>query len=361
MKRSVFVLLLAVCVGLSGCANLFDGSYVSIKPHEQRGDSSSSQTVAVSNFAQLYSALTELFEAGSETCIISVANYDQSKVESDMERAVSNALSKNPIAAYAVENVEYELGKSVGLPALAVNIRYRHNRTEILKIKQVSGMDQAVDAISVALKQCETGIVLEISDYEDTDFVQVVENYALENPQYVMEQPQVTVGVYPESGVNRVVELRFGYQTSRDSLKSMQEQVWPVFTSAVLYVSGDADAQQKYSQLYSFLMERYDYQFDTSLTPTYSLLRHGVGDSRAFAVVYAAMCRQAGLECLVVSGTKNGESRYWNIVCDNGIYYHVDLLGGAYQELTDEQMRGYVWDYSAYPACGVEPKSVPEE
>ena len=45
-------------------------------------------------------------------------------------------------------------------------------------------------------------------------------------------------------------------------------------------------------------MERYDYRIETSITPAYSLLRHGVGDSRAFAVVYAAMCQQAGLECL---------------------------------------------------------------
>ena len=70
----------------------------------------------------------------------------------------------------------------------------------------------------------------------------------------------------------------------------------PVFESAVLYVSGDGAEKQKFSQLYAFLMERFDYKVETSITPAYSLLRHGVGDSRAFATVYAAMCRLAGLE-----------------------------------------------------------------
>lgn len=361
MKRAMLAFAVVCCLMLGGCSSIFDGSYASVKPHHQQSSSLSNETVSVFNYPQLYNVLTDLIEEGREDAVITVANYDQEQVESDMERAISDAGTRHPIAAYAVEAVEFELGKSGGQAALAVDIHYAHDRTEILKIKQVDSMDEALSAIFSALNQCQVSIVLQIRNYEDTDFVQVVESYAMENPQQVMELPQVTAGVYPESGTNRVVELRFGYQTSRDSLRSMQTQVQPVFTSAALYVSGDAEEQEKYSQLYSFLMERYDYQLDTSITPTYSLLRHGVGDSRAFAVVYAAMCRQAELDCQVVSGTRGGESHYWNIICDNGIYYHVDLLADSFQELTDEQMRGYVWDFSAYPVCGVEPETASEE
>ena len=135
----------------------------------------------------------------------------------------------------------------------------------------------------------------------------------------------------------------------------MQSQVQPVFDSASLYVSGEGEDYQKFSQLYAFLMERFDYKFDTSITPAYSLLRHGVGDCRAFATVYAAMCRSAGLECITVTGTRSGEPWTWNIILDDGCYYHVDLvrsnLAGQFRELTDSEMRTYVWDYSEYPEC----------
>lgn len=356
MKTKMIVGMLVLCLLLVGCGSVFDGSYSSVKPHQPQSGTSSNQTVSASNYVQLYAALVKLIEAGTEEKVISVVNYDQTQVQSDMHRAIKDAFERNPIAAYAVEDIKFELGKSSGQPALAVDISYTRDRAEIRKIKQVANIDEAVSAISSALNQCEVAIVLQIRNYRETDFVQVVENYAIENPQSVMELPQVTVSAYPQQGSNRVVELRFTYQTSRDSLKAMQSQVQPVFASAALYVSGDAEDQEKYTQLYSFLMERYDYQIETSITPIYSLLRHGVGDSRAFAVVYAAMCRQAGLECQVVSGTKGGESRYWNIVCDNGIYYHVDLLSGSFRELTDRQMTGYVWDYSAYPACGTQPE-----
>ena len=192
-----------------------------------------------------------------------------------------------------------------------------------------------------------------VEDYHKTDFVQAVANYALSHPQSVMEAPQVTANVYPQWGASRVVELKFLYQTPKESLKVMQNQVSPIFAAAKLYVSGDTAPRQKFAQLYSLLMERYDYTIETSITPTYSLLCHGVGDSKAFSSVYAAMCRDAGLQCQIVSGTRQGEGWYWVLIHVNEKYYHVDLLNtaGTFQMLTDGQMQGYVWNYSEVPAA----------
>lgn len=359
MKRLMAILLL-ICVLLCGCDSVFDGHYSSVRPHEQPSEPANNRTVSASNYSQLCSALAAFVETGRTDGVISVGKYVSDQVEQDMNRVVKEVVGSNPIAAYAVESIRFELGKSGGQMAVDLDISYIHNRAEILKIKQATGMRAAENLICNALKQCEADLVLKIEDYVDMDLAQIVENYALEYPQYVMEQPVVTANVYPDTGTDRVVELRFTYQTSRDSLRNMQEQVQPVFESAALYVSGDGAEKQKYSQLYSFLMERYDYQIAGSITPAYSLLRHGVGDSRAFAAVYAAMCRQTGLECMVVSGTRNAESFFWNIICDNGVYYHVNLLEGSFRERTDQQMTGFVWDYSAYPECGVEPE-LPEE
>ena len=157
------------------------------------------------------------------------------------------------------------------------------------------------------------------------------------------------------NGKSRVVEISFSYQNSRESLKQMQSQVQPIFDAASLYVSSATQDRQKFSQLYGFLMERFDYELETSITPAYSLLCHGVGDSRAFALAYAAMCRNAGLDCRVVTGTRNGEPWTWNMVLDGNSYYHVDLIRanaqGSFSEMTDSEMTGYVWDYSAYPEC----------
>lgn len=359
MKRTL-VLILTICLLLSGCGLWGSGQYVSVTPHTAQQQPENQQIRKAENYSQLRKALIELVEEGVETAVISVAKMDQNTVSSNMILAKRYVTTQNPVGAYAVEDITYEIGTNSGQPALAITISYLHGRSELRAMKTAQTMDAAKDAVYRALNNCDESLVMRIPDYNQLDFAQLVKDYADENPQRIMEQPQVSAVIYPETGKDRVVELKFSYQTSRDVLRSMQTRVETVFTSAELYVRGEASDREKFSQLFSFLMERYEYQLDTSITPAYSLLHHGVGDNKAFALVYAAMCRRAELDCVTVTGTRDGSPWFWNIVCDDGVYYHVDLLRSSRNDKlrfrTDEEMNGYVWDYSAYPVCGVEPE-----
>lgn len=358
MRIAKLILVFVLCLSLCGCASFGDDSYILIESRPPQSTVSATQNVTAADYAQLYDALAALIENGASQQVISLENYDRERMEEDVKAVTEEIRATHPIAAYAVDRIAYTIGTNGGVHALSVQITYLHDRSQISKIVKVADNNAAKEAVKEALNNCDTGIVLQIENYAALDFEQVVENHAMQYPEYVMEMPQVAVSVYPEEGKSRVVELKFSYQTRRELLKSMQSQVSPVFASAVLYVSGEAADRVKFSQLYSFLMERYEYKTETSITPAYSLLRQGVGDSKAFATVYAAMCRQAGLECMVVSGTRNGESCYWNIVRDNWIYYHVDLLqcaqNGDFVELGDAQMEDYVWATEFYPACGTD-------
>ena len=69
---------------------------------------------------------------------------------------------------------------------------------------------------------------------------------------------------------------------------------------------------------------------------------------------------------MVITGTHDGEPWTWNLVRENGTYYHVDLLqcsaSGGFQERRDWEMGEYVWDYSMYPGGGMgRENSWPEE
>lgn len=351
MKRIICIAVL--CALLSGCGSTLSGVYVNIQPHEDQGNWYQSNTIQASDYLMLCSVLEDLVSVGIERSVINVGDYNQEQIALDMERAVRHIREVYPLGAYAVEIITYEIGRSGGIPAISVNIAYLHGRSELRRIQTVADMDAAAVALGEALRDCESRLVLLVENYQETDFDQLAADYADENPNVVMETPQVAAGLYPDQGKSRVLELNFTYQTSRESLRQMRSQVQPVFSAAMLYVSGNSSDLQKYYQLYALLMERHDYTLETSLTPAYSLLHHGVGDSKAFATVYGAMCRQAGLECLVITGTRNGDPWYWNMVFDDGYYYHVDLLrssaSGRFSEMTDMEMTGYVWDYSAYP------------
>ena len=354
MKR-ILVLVLTVSLLLSGCGWM-RGSYVSVTPHQQPVSPNEDQPVTASNYLELRTALETMVASGIENRVISVGDFGEEQLKNSLAMAVRHVKTVYPIGAYAVEDIICEVGTNGGAPAVAVTISYIHPRGEIQKIKPVENMDQAREKITAALTNYDTSLVMLIDQYEAVDIQQLVQDFARDNPGVVMETPEVAEQTYPNSGQERILELKFTYQSSRDSLRSMQEVVRRIFASAVLYISRDVDQSQQLAQLYAFLMERFpEYQIKTSLTPSYSLLNHGVGDSRAFAAVYAEMCERIGLECHVVVGTRNGVPWTWNIVCADGYYYHVDLLDcldrGGYQGRTDRQMASYVWDYSAYPVC----------
>lgn len=343
------VLLLSV---LSGCDLWMSGQYYSEKPHQDDSITNTDTDVEVSSYQQLCDKMEQIVSAGTESCVIYFSGIDTDKMEQYMASAVRYILQDTPVGAYAVEGITFDRGTNSGRPAVAVAVSYNHGRSELLRIRQAKDMKTFSGLIAEALRNCDASLTAKVESYEPMDISQFVQDYMDQNPDVCMELPQVGVAVYPEDGAKRIVELLFSYENSREELRKMQQTVSPIFDSAELYVSGDGEDSEKYLQLYAFLMERHTYKLETSITPAYHLLRHGVGDCKAFATVYAAICRRAGLDCQVVTGTKQGESWYWNVIFNGEQYYYVDLLScnetGAFSAKLADQMEGYVWDYDLY-------------
>ena len=353
MKKAVaFLTLCMLMLALAGCDLWMNGQYYSEHKHIDDSSVNSNTELEVSNYTELLQTLNQLVAKGTDSAVIYYSEIDRSAVNGYMERAIDYVMRSTPIGAYAVSGIEFDSGTNTGKQAVAVTITYNHSRSEILRIRQAENMEKACTWIDQALTNCDAGITVQVGSYSEMDMMQYVQDFVAAHPDVCMEMPQVSFSVYPEKGDTRVVEVLFFYQTSREDLRHMQQTVEPIFDSAELYVSGDADIWEKYFQLYSFLMERHQYVVETSITPTYHLLRHGVGDSKAFATVYAAMCRRAGLSCQVVTGTRDGESWYWNVIEEAGQFYYVDLLAcdakGSFTPRTKDEMTGYVWDYDRY-------------
>lgn len=355
MKRLLAILLAASCLMMSGCGTWMQGSYVSITPYMGQTGSNEQDSAWISNKEQLLDAVRHMINRGITDDVFFIRDYAESDLSTDMILARYAIMSSDPIGAYAVRDIVFEVGVNAGRSLLVVRVDYSRQKSEILQLKRLKDMESSRNEIADALNQMDPELVFYVENYDEVDFVQVVEDYAKANPDLVMELPQVSATVYPTSGDQRVVELDFTYQNSRDELRKMQSQVKQIFESAKLYISGDESTYQALSHLYVFLMERNNYRIGTSITPAYSLLRYGVGDSKAFSMVFAAMCSKTGLECMTVSGTRNGEPWFWNIVKDGDRYCHVDILRcaeqGTFRERADAEMYGYVWDYSAYPVC----------
>ena len=351
MKRAA-AMLMVLCMLLSGCSSWMNGSYSAVAPHTEPANQKEKPVINVSDGTQLKEALITLVDSSADNGVIYLEGYQGESLEDDLKAIVEDVCANHPFAAYAVEGIEYEIGALSGKNAVSVHIAYLQNRQYKDKIRRVESLEQIKELILQRLEACETGVVL-ISDSQKTvDFAQLAADCALEYPQRVMEAPEVTVSRYPEEGAEQIIEVKFTYQSSREELRTFQNKVAPVFQSAAQHVTGAWAEEEKAARLYTFLMDRFDYNIQTSTTPAYSLLLHGVGDHRAFAMVYAAMCQQSNVDCHVVTGTRNGEPWVWNVLHIDEFYYYIDLLqckeSGGFKMYPQEKMTDYVWDYSAY-------------
>lgn len=352
MKKSAIALLVLMAMLFSGCNNWMNGSYASVVPHKEHNVQPEEPLEEPENYEDILQILINMVQYGQQKQTISMVEMEEGW-EEYIDEAVEYVQESYPLGAYAVSGIDYEIGTSFGRPALAVDISYHRSIAEIDAVLEAGSQGEFMDILHHALRTMADRVAVHVENYREADLTQMVRDYAMDYPQYVMEEPRVSVTMYPQSGTNRVVELYFTYDTSKDSLLRMQEQVSLVFTSSELYVSGESTTMEKYGQLYYFLMiNRHDYSVQTSITPAYSLLLHGVGDSKAVATVYAAMCRQAGLNCESISGTRSGQAWHWNIIKVGGRTYHVDLLRcheqGSFAFNTAQEMTDYVWDYSEY-------------
>ena len=175
MKPRILYLAVLLCLLLTGCS-WFDGSYVHVTPHREQGSSSQGEAVSASNYSQLLSVLESMVSSGTESGVINVANYDRDMVEVNMTAAVQYIRNRYPVGAYAVEQMEYEVGTNSGKPAIAVNVTYRHSRIEIQRIQKVETMEEAEIIIGEALKAYDAAVVLQVQEFQEMDFSQLVKD-----------------------------------------------------------------------------------------------------------------------------------------------------------------------------------------
>ena len=387
MKQwKLLALALALLCLLSGCTELYSAGYVWETEHndpyaykeetEEPTEQTEPELATVSNYYEIMSQLRGYVNSGTTQGKFLVENYD-GDLGQELEEAVSAIASQDPIGAYAIERMDYSRVNQGEAWLITVNAVYRHSVAEIAAIPSVRGIERARDMICSTMEAFQPELTLRISGYSETDYAELVRSYCLTHPNTMIVTPEVSVEIYPDSGNVRVAVLHFSYPADSESLRSMQAEAASILVSAERYAHYTANEQEKLSLIYTYLTSRFSYREDEQDGTVYRLLCEGVGCSRSVASVVAYLCQRVGLECVLVEGTRQRETDtenpgqeeyFWNIVCIDGTYWHLDFQQDALGSLdscllrSDSDMEGYTWDRDAYPVCpGVEEPPEPEE
>lgn len=364
MKRILSLLLAAaVLLPLGGCASIFDREVYTEEPYEAVSDTLDAEedlAEAISNYTALRRAISRLVAEHTESAELQFQNYDGS-ISQDISTACWEVKSSTPLGAFAVDYISYDLSRIVSYYQAEIHITYKKSAYQVESLEQVETLSAMRTRLSDALRNGETYLVLEIAAASltaDTVSESVARAYYAD-PLLCPVLPAVTTGLYPESGVTRILEITLDYGVDSDTLTAQRPRLAEAAEAAAaesLANASDAEAtavptKDYLAALRDYLAERCVVD-ETASGTALAALTEGTASSEGIAMAFEAGCQAMGIQCIPVFGRLDGETHVWNIITLDDMSCHVDASADGVFMASDADISGaYWWDTSEYPVC----------
>ena len=125
-KYTLLPLLLALSL-LTGCGSLLERSYTAVTPHTQFSDESKNDAILrAETYQGLVSALLYLVEQGEETGTVRLYQYGSvtGTAASDVDQACLEVTQEDPLGAYAVDYIKYDVKQTPSYYQVEVKLDY---------------------------------------------------------------------------------------------------------------------------------------------------------------------------------------------------------------------------------------------
>lgn len=352
----VWLLVGSLCV-LSGCAAVFDRTYTSQMDFKGSQEIALNDTTeVVKSYAALRRVVYNMINNHLETAELLISGYS-GDVVSDIASICGSANTDTAYGAYCVEYASYDLTQIVSYYEVTIHITYKYTSEELETLSNAPNHDGFSDLIVQELASGKAHTVIKVNNGSgEADAVTKLIRQACRNhPLEISYVPEVAVKVYSGNTSQRIYEIdvvqnalqqanaerlqgvSIALNTAKRSINTPND-AWTAINAA-RYLSGNCALS------------------DTGST-AYDALLTGQADSEGMATAYKALCEKLEIECQVVEGQQDKTPHYWNIICIDGAYYHVDVselreLGESSALLLNdsEKLSSCWWDLTEYPTC----------
>ena len=224
--KRIWAAVLLSALALTGCAPMLERSYSASSPHVQFSDESENESILrAETYQGLVSALLYLVGKGEETGVVRLYQYGSitGSAASDVDRACLEVTQEDPMGAYAVDYIKYDVEQTAAYYQVNVKLAYTRTPEELAQVISVTGSSAVAGELEELLGALPETVVFRISyftagDSEETLRQAVEEAYAAQTaPMPPLED--VTVTLYPSAGPQRVAEitLAWGEEISREN------------------------------------------------------------------------------------------------------------------------------------------------
>jgi len=386
--RLALILMIIIAVS-AGCAAILEGDTLLISQHFfQQPEIPPEERIEVSNFDELKQEILNFVMHHEDSGRI-YASYNGDVTE-DVKKACDEIKNDDPYGAYAVLKITGIATKVVSYYEIDVNIEYSRTKQQVDSIKEISNLGVLQTDLREAMGNYIDEAVFYIRlNITEGYIVNLIKEIYYKNPRGIVVMPTVGMEIFPDSGEDRIIELRFGYLEQSSILVHYGESLIDDVKNHAVMASGETNAELLLSSAEN-LIAACGYDRDKARTirehgsqnfaaTAYGALAQGNAVGEGFAMAYKAICDQLNIDgCIVVLGSRYGVVHAWNIVPLNGAYYHIDVAMCAVNGIqtaflrTDADFMGmYEWDREKTVSCkgtltyediaGVEEEEEPDE
>ncbi len=364
-KQTLISALLSGSLLLTGCSSMLSRSYSSVTTHSATPTVESDQlTIRVENYQDLVDALLYFVNQGRETGTIRLYNYPYD-VEKDLASACLEVALEEPMGAYALENIRYDVTPIVSCYEAVVEMSYCRTQKQISAVIPATGAAAIRGELGHALSAFQKESVLRISYFDAQDGEGYLRNLLweayLSRPNTALGFPQASIAFYPENGRHRIAEILLEYPQDDQELQRQKAQLVQLagqLSAPLADLSGD----EVLLAIRKTILDTTSYAPDGGQTAYHALSEHSA-NSLGLSLSVALLCQELDLSCQLVEGRRDGTTHYWTVLSTQDGYRHLDLsqalTGSESPFRSDRYMaeHGYQWDNASMPLCGEQPAS----
>jgi len=356
-RAAAFVpaLALALALPLGGCAAIFQRPYSSAVDHVELSRAVDSSILRAETYRGLVDAILYFVNAHAGQGVVRLYNYTGS-VNEDLDAACREVLLEDPLAAFAVEDISFQCARIVSYYEATLTLTYSRSAQEVDGIQFAAGSAALRQELGHAMAAFAPSLVLRMSyfpgDADDVRSMAVQAYY--DTPQAAFGMPEFDIEIYPEGGVQRIVEVGFRWPQDPGELSGRSASLAALAQELLASEPIPEGTERHTPEQLAELLRRTAAPMDPAgAADPYEALSGGAANQLAHALALELLLQQAGLEATLATGRLGEGDVCWIIVNTESGWRHLLLTDEQPRLYTDLELTalGYLWNSEAYPAC----------
>jgi len=212
--KRIWAAVLLSALLLTGCTPMLERSYAASSPHVQFSDEAENESILrAETYQGLVSALLYLVGQSQEAGVVRLYQYGSvtGTATSDVDRACLEVTQEDPLGAWAVDYIKYDVEQTAAYYQVNVKLAYTRTPEEIASVISVTGSSAVARELEDLLPAQPETVVFRISYFTSGDsqetLRQAVEEAYAQQTADLPPLEDVTITLYPAAGPQRVAEI----------------------------------------------------------------------------------------------------------------------------------------------------------